>query len=657
MLLACCFRQSTTKKHKKNKKWGKEKFIDIEETYTLTESLIATPIIKSNNIKQDLNKKTIKQQEKTKEAFRFEHNVNGEDIHIEKEETTQYQSAPENIIQSTYFDKEDKNQTNSQSFTNTSVKQNKQQLNPKGISHMFVSDEDLDTIRNSKRELITYTHPAIVYTTTSTNTNDSKTEKDNDDTLGGGREYGIKTKDEEQNNLEMTSVKEKENNTSENGKILKTFKEEYEGKIEGLKIQHRTELQTVKQKYLEEFNREKENNRKEIEMTKILAKNEANENISEVNRQIVLERGKMLLEQQEQNRRLEEEYRMKEERINQSMEDNEKRKRAWEDEKANILIEIQRLKAEATKMVKIVAMEYEKDNLNEEKKRSLSQEVYSLQLVVEMRSEALKNLKEQLARAKIELDHASAVKEKLKKATARIEDLEEQLRIKHKLEKQLSLEKAQLEQNLTETSKSMDRMSKDVETLQWRIRNNYDVPDVSVGNNYQNQDKQTSSLSSYYDDKHQLFTECISTRPQSTPEIDKKLELKQRKTNLFLVSEEMMDAITTVTKYEGKLGLAGNVDELADSTSRAKTKDCESETEDHLSDCDAEIDSLDEGVGDVSSEGEHGVHSPVTDYQVENNKKENEKALTIPLQGECNQLQIPLYSAVTDRIPSRFGFQ
>jgi len=271
-----------------------------------------------------------------------------------------------------------------------------------------------------------------------------------------------------------------------------------------------------------------------------------------------------------------------------------------------------------------------------------------------MRSVELKNLREQLAKAIIEMEDASAVKEELKKATARIEDLEEQLRIKSTLEKQLSLDKTYLEQNMTDTSKAMDRMTKDIETLQWRIRNNYDVPDVSICSNYQHQDKQMSTLSSYYDDKQQLFTDFISTRPESTPVADEKLELKQQTTNMFRVSEEMMDATAIDTEdilsYDGpSLCLPNNVD-------RTKIKDCKSENEDHISDFDAEIDSLDEGVGDISSEGER-VHSPVIDSKCEINNKENEKALNIPLKGQCNQLKIPLCSKVTDKIPSRLRFQ
>ena len=113
----------------------------------------------------------------------------------------------------------------------------------------------------------------------------------------------------------------------------------------------------------------------------------------------------------------------------------EEREQAWQDEKADILEEVQRLKAEVTRMVRILAMEYELENLSEDKKRSLSQEVYSLQLVVEMRTGEGRNLREQLARARQKLEHAEIVKEKLRKSTSRMEDLEEQLKIKTDLER------------------------------------------------------------------------------------------------------------------------------------------------------------------------------------------------------------------------------
>merc|ERR1712106_399095 len=109
----------------------------------------------------------------------------------------------------------------------------------------------------------------------------------------------------------------------------------------------------------------------------------------------------------------------------------------------------QRLKAEATQMASVLAMKYDEDTMSDDKKMSLSQEVYSLQLVVEMRTGEVRNLREQLARATQQLEQAEGGKERLRKATARMEDLEEQLKIKTDLERQLSLEKSQLKKSVT----------------------------------------------------------------------------------------------------------------------------------------------------------------------------------------------------------------
>ena len=89
-------------------------------------------------------------------------------------------------------------------------------------------------------------------------------------------------------------------------------------------------------------------------------------------------------------------------------------------------------------MVKILASEHDEEDLSEDKKKSLSQEIYSLQLVVEMRTGEVRNLRDQLARTTQQLEQAEVVKEKLGKATARIEDLEEQIKLKNRLEKYAS---------------------------------------------------------------------------------------------------------------------------------------------------------------------------------------------------------------------------
>ena len=66
-------------------------------------------------------------------------------------------------------------------------------------------------------------------------------------------------------------------------------------------------------------------------------------------------------------------------------------------------------------MAKMLAIEYEDDNFSKEKRRSLSQEVSSLQLVVDMRTGELRNLREQLERATQEKEQAEIVTEKLRK--------------------------------------------------------------------------------------------------------------------------------------------------------------------------------------------------------------------------------------------------
>ena len=175
---------------------------------------------------------------------------------------------------------------------------------------------------------------------------------------------------------------------------------------------------------------------KNVEKANIDAKNEANETIAQLNKQIIQERGKPFAKQQQNSKHLEEEFGMKNEQLNQSLKQIEHREMSWQRERADVLNEVQGLKAEANRMVKILAMDYEGEPCGEYKRRSLSQEVHTLQLVVEMRSGEVRKIRDQLARATQQLEQAEIDKEKLKKATARMEDLEEQLKIKNQFERQ-----------------------------------------------------------------------------------------------------------------------------------------------------------------------------------------------------------------------------
>ena len=53
----------------------------------------------------------------------------------------------------------------------------------------------------------------------------------------------------------------------------------------------------------------------------------------------------------------------------------EEREERWQQERREVLAEVQRLKEEAGRMVAILAMEAEEENLSQEKKISLGQEV------------------------------------------------------------------------------------------------------------------------------------------------------------------------------------------------------------------------------------------------------------------------------------------
>jgi len=275
-------------------------------------------------------------------------------------------------------------------------------------------------------------------------------------------------------------------------KLISQIRKEYELTIQTLKEDNRLSLLKANESYNSELQTGKLRQRNEHEDAISRTTSKANESIIKINQQIVLERAKLIAEQQEKGNQLEEQYKQKELKLNESVNQIEERNQTWQDEKTDILKEVQRLKAEATKMVKILAMEYEEDNLSEEKKRSLSQDVYSLQLVVEMRTGEVRNLREQLNKAVQQLEEVDVTKEKLEMATARIEDLKEQLKLKDEIERQLSVEKSQMEKTVMNSNKAAQRMSQNVEELQWRIRNNFELP-VEVFASKNNQDGQDQS--------------------------------------------------------------------------------------------------------------------------------------------------------------------
>ena len=164
----------------------------------------------------------------------------------------------------------------------------------------------------------------------------------------------------------------------------------------------------------------------QLESTNVISR------LAEKNRQ---QKEKLIIEKEENMKNLEMDFREKERSLTESLQHLEERNRECKIEREEVLQEVERLKEEARIMVNLLAMEYDKDPIRRKKKRSLTQEVYSLQLVVEMRTGEVRNLREQLAKASQQLEEAQIEKEKLRNVSARIEDLEEQLRRKAELER------------------------------------------------------------------------------------------------------------------------------------------------------------------------------------------------------------------------------
>jgi len=630
MLLACCFRGPSKKKHKKNKNWKAENAEDDEEFYVLSQSLLSSKKEPITSKKNNNNSKTkTVQDQNTVQERRISSEIHRR-LQKEKEELkVQRQSFAENVQVTGIESSSYKNRTNDPTYTNII----KNQLIQQDVSRMFASAEDLEGSLLS----LSSAHQSLQISSQSLVPNfDQETNQDEvvPDQPTQDDHHKIETEEVPQNKdavyvVEVENVtKQIEKNEKDIEYILRNQREEFEKTIKDMKHQHEIELDKVKESYDAKFAEIKADLRRDLERANIEAKNATNETISNLNKQIIQERGKILTEQQENSKQLQEEFRLKTEQLNQSFKDIEKRELAWQEEKQDVLNEVQRLKADATRMAKLLAMEYEEETSHENKKRSLTQEVYSLQLVVEMRTGEVRNLREQMAKATQQLEQAQMDKEKLRKVTARMEDLEEQLRIKTNVERQLSLEKSQLETEVANSTREADRMSKTMESLRWRIQNNFQFPPETI----------SPVASGDRAGNQRPTTECITASAQSTSVaeisqdslvmVDKKLELSQRTAQVAAISS---DAIRQLDDKENKTA--------------------ESE-EDHIDDLIDDVDSLDEGVGDISSDGEN--HDRLSIDNTNDRSFKNEENIV-----ECDKEAIKEKKNISqshekERIPSIF---
>ena len=224
--------------------------------------------------------------------------------------------------------------------------------------------------------------------------------------------------------IQINSVKKKNSEALEKGKL----------QIYKLNI-FKNSLVSAKEMHNLQLLKEMEFYRKELDINVVNVQNNANEMILQLNKQELLERNDMDKMHSENITLMEEKFKINEKKLNESLKTVKEREDLWEKEKTEVLEEVQNLKAEALQMVTKLALEYEEESTGTEKRRSLSQEVFCLQIIVEMKTDEMRNLREQVALTEQELEQFEITKKRLSTVLARIEDLEEQITIKERVER------------------------------------------------------------------------------------------------------------------------------------------------------------------------------------------------------------------------------
>ena len=113
-------------------------------------------------------------------------------------------------------------------------------------------------------------------------------------------------------------------------RIRRILEEEFKARMAKYEEQKRMEREDVERKFAQRIAAEKESHSKALETAMMDAKNEANRTISELNREVVAERGKLMAEQQARSSKMEEEWRGKEERLQRSLLEIEGREEQWQ---------------------------------------------------------------------------------------------------------------------------------------------------------------------------------------------------------------------------------------------------------------------------------------------------------------------------------------
>jgi len=384
---------------------------------------------------------------------------------------------------------------------------------------------------------------------------------------------------------------------------IRDLRDKFESIIKQLKTDQDSTLKQAQANYNKQLNQEISKHKKEMEEALLEANNVARETINKLNRDVKEEKEKMKEKQTLELNKITSELNDKEKQMKEAFEEIEQREQAWQDEREDIISEVQRLKAEASKMIQILAEEYEEENLSEEKKRSLSAEVYSLQLVVEMRTGEVRSLREKLGIVTHQMESQAVTQSQLDKALARIEDLEEQLKQKVVKEQLISAEKWELESSVSESTKKMERMSMNVEELQWRIRNNFELPvdiyskspDKCLKSNFSDNNKANIRLSA--EDNIQDSNKVIDT----SSALNQKSGDLMDDPKVVAANDDTSPSSDVCMNYDTIHDIPEEDEELSDGNNNLPVNNDDDEQVD--------VNSLDEGLGDISSDS-GGTESP-----------------------------------------------
>ena len=120
-------------------------------------------------------------------------------------------------------------------------------------------------------------------------------------------------------------------------RVRKVLEEEFKVRMAKFEEQQRLEREEVEKKFTQKMAAEKEAHIKALEAAMMEAKNEANRTISELNREVVAERGKLVVEQQARSGKMEEEWRRKEEQLQNSLLEVEGREQQWQGRQSFVL--------------------------------------------------------------------------------------------------------------------------------------------------------------------------------------------------------------------------------------------------------------------------------------------------------------------------------